>query len=75
MPHARTYEYSVPLSFKKHGSCKPYEVAALQGLNGAGLYFAQESCKAWGYAKKKGNERCILLCRVALGDPHYQYLA
>lgn len=48
----------------------------LNGYYGRGFYLAQESCKSFQYtdAGKFGNngqEGCILLCRVALGEPDH----
>ena len=47
-------------------------VAALSGLYGAGVYFANQSCKAGQYAQKDAKgEKIIIVSRVALGDPYY----
>jgi hypothetical protein len=41
------------------------------GLYGAGLYFAQDSCKSLQYcqATNAAGEHCILYCRVLMGEP------
>lgn len=45
-------------------------VCHLQGMLGAGLYFAQDSCKAGQYAPPDGNgSHWFFLCRVLLGNP------
>ena len=47
-------------------------VANLQGLYGAGSYFANQSCKAAQYAKKDGGGlKTLIVARITLGDPHY----
>ena len=49
-------------------------VAALKGGFGAGIYFADQGCKALQYAAKDvqhDGRRAILLNRVTLGDPFY----
>mmetsp|Transcript_29063 Transcript_29063/g.52862 ORF Transcript_29063/g.52862 Transcript_29063/m.52862 type:complete len:853 (-) Transcript_29063:8-2566(-) len=45
-------------------------LANLSGLYGAGVYFAEQSCKAFRYT---GNNsvRCILLTRAVLGEPYF----
>lgn len=46
-------------------------VCRLNGMLGAGLYFAQDSCKSGQYALKDGNgSHWFLLCRVLLGNPY-----
>ena len=45
-------------------------VAKLDGLYGAGIYFANQSCKAAQYAKDPG-VKTLIVARVALGDPYY----
>merc|ERR1712093_390685 len=40
-------------------------MAKTSGLYGAASYFAQEACKALQYGTT------IVICRVAIGDPHY----
>jgi len=40
------------------------------GLYGWGVYFTDESCKAFQYSKNT-HEHCMILARVALGDPFY----
>jgi hypothetical protein len=45
-------------------------LAHLTGLFGAGVYFAEQSCKAFRYSGN-GPVRCILLTRVLLGNPFY----
>ena len=47
-------------------------VAALSGLYGAGVYFANQSCKSAQYAQAdhKG-EKTLIVARVVLGDPYY----
>jgi len=39
-------------------------------LYGSGLYFASQSCKSLQYAST-GAERCLILCRVLLGNVFY----
>lgn len=47
-------------------------VCQLDGMFGAGLYFAQEACKSGQYATMdKHGSRWFFLCRVLLGNPHY----
>jgi len=48
-------------------------VANTGGLYGEGSYFACQACKSMQYtdAHDHNDQRCILLCRVALGDPEY----
>ena len=47
-------------------------VAALSGLYGAGVYFANQSCKAGQYtAASYSGEKILLIARVTLGDPYY----
>ena len=47
-------------------------VASLSGMFGAGIYFADQSCKAAQYATKgRDGVKVLLLNRVALGDPYY----
>jgi hypothetical protein len=44
-------------------------VAALSGLYGAGVYFANQSCKAAQYASANpAGEKVILISRVTLGE-------
>jgi len=46
-------------------------VASVSGnLYGSGLYFASQSCKSLQYASR-GTERCLILCRVLLGNVFY----
>merc|ERR1719213_880054 len=45
-------------------------LANLSGLYGAGIYFAEKSCKAFRYSGN-GPLRCLLLTRVLLGDPYF----
>jgi hypothetical protein len=47
-------------------------VADLNGLYGAGSYFAINSCKSHQYssAKGKSSDLVMLVCRVAMGSPH-----
>jgi hypothetical protein len=46
-------------------------VARLQGLYGAGSYFADALCKANQYAVPNGDgERCVFYCRVTVGAPY-----
>mmetsp|Transcript_64698 Transcript_64698/g.140962 ORF Transcript_64698/g.140962 Transcript_64698/m.140962 type:complete len:452 (+) Transcript_64698:48-1403(+) len=61
-----------------HGTTEPRQIAELgfdercaraSGLYGQGVYFAENSCKCFQYTD--GAERCIILSRVALGDPYY----
>ena len=42
----------------------------LSGLYGAGVYFANQSCKAAQYAKDSG-VKTLIVARVTLGDAHY----
>ena len=42
----------------------------LGGLYGAGVYFANQSCKAAQYARDPG-VKTLLISRVTLGDPFY----
>ena len=47
-------------------------VANMQGLYGAGSYFADALCKSHQYAKRHTNaqgEHCMLYCRVVMGSP------
>jgi len=44
-------------------------LADSSGLYGMGTYFAEQSCKSFQYAGA-GTERCILLVRLILGQPH-----
>jgi hypothetical protein len=45
-------------------------VASLNGLYGAGSYFADAMCKSHQYAKPHTNgEYCMLYCRVVMGSP------
>lgn len=47
-------------------------VCSLSGMFGAGLYFAQDSCKSGQYAQADRNRsHWFLLCRVRLGRPYY----
>lgn len=59
-------------------------VASLQGLYGAGIYFANQSCKASQYCEpkkadplylnmgqQKKDVKTLIVARVALGDPFY----
>ena len=46
-------------------------VGSLDGLIGSGVYFANQSCKSAQYTTDENGLRTILICRVALGDPHY----
>lgn len=47
-------------------------VCSLSGLFGAGLYFAQDSCKSGQYAARdRNNVHWFLLSRVLLGRPYY----
>jgi len=41
-----------------------------RNLYGSGLYFASQSCKSLQYASP-GAERCLILCRVLLGNVFY----
>jgi hypothetical protein len=45
-------------------------VAALNGLYGAGVYFANQSCKSAQYANDPGL-KTLIIARVTLGDPYY----
>jgi hypothetical protein len=47
-------------------------VAQMSGLYGAGVYFANQSCKASQYvtADQKG-VKTLIIARVSIGDPHY----
>jgi len=46
-------------------------VCSLGGLFGAGVYFAEESCKSGQYAKKHHGKHYFFFSRVLLGRPHY----
>eukprot|EP00811_Abedinium_folium_P019129 NODE_2805_length_2141_cov_9.002483.p1 GENE.NODE_2805_length_2141_cov_9.002483~~NODE_2805_length_2141_cov_9.002483.p1 ORF type:complete len:388 (+),score=128.20 NODE_2805_length_2141_cov_9.002483:880-2043(+) len=47
-------------------------VCSLSGMFGAGLYFAQDSCKSGQYAQQgRDHSHWFLLCRVLLGRPFY----
>lgn len=46
-------------------------VCSLQGLYGAGLYFASQSCKAAQYAPPSQGKHYMLYTRVLLGVPYY----
>merc|ERR1712224_649327 len=47
-------------------------VCSLGGMFGAGVYFAQDSCKSGQYAEiDSNNSNWFLLCRVRLGRPCY----
>jgi hypothetical protein len=46
-------------------------VCSLGGLFGAGVYFAEESCKSGQYAKKHEGKHYFFFSRVLLGRPHY----
>jgi hypothetical protein len=46
-------------------------VCSLGGLFGAGVYFAEESCKSGQYAKKYQGKHYFFLSRVCLGRPYY----
>ena len=47
-------------------------MAALSGLYGAGVYFANQSCKAGQYAEPdRTGVKTIIISRVTLGDPFY----
>jgi len=47
-------------------------VCSLSGMFGAGLYFAQDSCKSGQYAEAdRSKSHWFLLCRVRLGRPYY----
>ena len=54
----------------KHGFDE--RVASLNGLYGAGSYFAMNSCKSHQYSSAKGNSSnfVMLVCRVAMGSPY-----
>merc|ERR1712048_392717 len=41
----------------------------MEGLYGAGTYFAEESCKSFQYCDQQ-DERCIVLARVTLGHAY-----
>jgi len=45
-------------------------LANLSGLYGAGIYFAEQSCKSLRYSGT-GSLRCLLLTRVLLGEPYF----
>jgi len=46
-------------------------VCNLNGMFGAGLYFAEDSCKSGQYAMRDSSgSSWFLLCRVILGNPH-----
>merc|ERR1712224_1071677 len=49
------------------------ERLAASGLYGAGIYFAEQSCKSHQYTRKgltSSGEHCMFYMRVALGNPH-----
>eukprot|EP00928_Gymnodinium_smaydae_P099397 TRINITY_DN9467_c0_g1_i3.p2 TRINITY_DN9467_c0_g1~~TRINITY_DN9467_c0_g1_i3.p2 ORF type:complete len:165 (-),score=19.07 TRINITY_DN9467_c0_g1_i3:182-676(-) len=46
-------------------------VCSVNGLYGAGLYFACDICKSGQYAKPAGNVRYVFYSRVLLGLPSY----
>ena len=47
-------------------------VASLSGLYGAGVYFANQACKAAQYAERdRRGHKTIIVARVTLGDPYY----
>ena len=53
----------------KHGFDE--RVGNVMGLYGAGVYFANQSCKAGQYTEKGKDNKTMIISRVMLGDPFY----
>lgn len=79
---SRSFDHSLNEAFVWHGtlhqnvdqivkSGMDERLCSLQGMLGAGLYFAQDSCKSGQYAAKDRNDsHWFFLCRVMFGNPY-----
>ena len=46
-------------------------LAREKGLYGQGVYFTDQSCKAFQYSGAKESAGCFVITRLILGEPHY----